>query len=190
VPPARPGASGSSKRGNVRGVARITVSTGQLAALGAVIRSFVRIVRRLSLMALGAVVVLVVLLQRDGFTVGEGVLTILCLAPPVVLLFFAQGVHELLSLPDRLRRLPGDGEERLAELTRLASEARTTRVRGLPLLLWRLRDVFGSVRDVAGVAVPLRVFTPGFLGVTVVSALLCVALPAVVLIVVLVIAFA
>jgi hypothetical protein len=109
---------------------------------------------------------------------------------PIVLLFFAQGVQELLSLPDRLRRLPGDGEERLAELTRLASEARTTRVRGLPLLLWRLRAAFGSVRDVAGVAVPLRVFTPGFLGVTVVSALLCVALPAVVLIVVLVIAFA
>ena len=169
-------------------MARITVSAVQLTVLGAVIRGFVRFVRRLSLLALGAVVVLVVLLQRDGFTVGDGVLTVLCLAPPVVLLFFAQGVHELLSLPDRLRGLPGDGEERLAELMRLASEARTTRARGLPLLLWRLRSAFGSVRDVAAVAVPLRVFTPGFLGVTVVSALLCVALPAVVLIVVLVVA--
>ena len=169
-------------------MARITGSAVQLTVLGAVIRGVVRFVRRLSLLALGAVVVLVVLLQRDGFTVGEGVLTVLCLAPPAVLLFFAQGVHELLSLPDRLRRLPEDGEERLAELMRLASEARTTRVRGLPLLLWRLRGAFGSVRDVASVAVPLRVFTPGFLGVTVVSALLCVALPAVVLIVVVVVA--
>ncbi len=152
-------------------------------------RGFVRLVRRLSLVALGAVVVLVVLLLLDGFTIGDGVLTVLCLAPPVVLLFFAQGVQEVLSLPGRLRRLPGDGQEQLAELTRLASQARARRARSLPLLLWRLRSAVGSVRAVAGVALPLRIFTPGFLGVTAVSALLCLVLPAVVLIVVLVVAF-
>ena len=145
-------------------MARITVSTAQFAGVGGLIRGVVRFVRRLALVAIGAVVVLVVLLQRNGFTVVDGVLTILLLAPPAILFLFAQGVHALLSLPDRLRRMPGDGEERLAELARLAGETRTTRARGLPLLLWRLRGAFGSVRDVAGVAVPVRVFTPGFLG--------------------------
>jgi hypothetical protein len=170
-------------------MARITFSTAQLAGFGAVIRGFVRFARRLSLVALGATVALVVLLQRDGYTVGEAVLTVLFLAPPAILLFFAQGVQALLSLPDRLRRMPGEGEERLAELTRLAGQARTTRARGLPLLLWRLRGAFGSVRDVAGVALPLRVFTPGFLTVAAVSAVLCVVLPAVVLVALLVVAF-
>ena len=169
-------------------MARITVSTDQLAALGGLIRGVVRFLRRLSLVAVGAVVVLAVLLQRDGFTTGEAVVTIVLLAPPAVLLLFAQGVQELLALPDRLRRMPGEGEERLAELTRLAGQARATRARGLPLLLWRLRGAFGSVRDVAGVAVPLRVLTPGFLGLAAISALLCVLLPAVVLIVLLVVA--
>ena len=114
----------------------------------------------------------------------------LCFAPPAILLFFAQGVRALLSLPDRLRRLPGEGEERLAELTRLAGQARTTRLRGLPLLLWRLRGAFGSVRDLAGVALPLRVFTPAFLAVAAVSAVLCILLPAVVLVALLVVALA
>jgi hypothetical protein len=170
-------------------MARVTVSTGQLAGLGGLIRGFVRFVRRLALVAIGAAVLLVVLLQRDGFTAGDAVLTILFLAPPAILLFFAQGVQELLSLPDRLRRLPGEGEERLAELSRLAGQTRTTRVRGLPLLLWRLRGAFGSARDVAGVAVPLRVFTPGFLALAAVSAILCVLLPAVVLVALIVVAF-
>jgi len=170
-------------------MARITVSTVQLAGLAGLIRRFVRFVRKLSFLAIGAVIVLVVLLQLNGFGVGEALLTILLLAPPAILLFFAQGVQELLSLPDRLSRMPGDGEERLAELTRLVGDARTTRARGLPSLLWRLRTAFGSVRDVAGLALPLRVFTPGFLGLTAVSALVCMVLPAVVLIVVIVVAF-
>ena len=171
-------------------MARVKVSTGQVAALGGLIRTFVRVLRRLSLVAIGAAVVLGVLLQRNGYTAGEAVLTGLCLAPPAILLFFAQGVRALLSLPDRLRRLPGEGEERLAELTRLAGQARTTRLRGLPLLLWRLRGAFGSVRDLAGVALPLRVFTPAFLAVAAVSAVLCILLPAVVLVALLVVALA
>jgi hypothetical protein len=171
-------------------MARITVSTDQLAGLGGLIRGFVRFIRRLALVALGSVVLLVVVLQRDGFTAAEAVLTVVLLAPPAILLFFAQGVRELLALPDRLRRMPGDGEERLAELSRLAGQARTTRARSLPLLLWRLRSAVGSVRDVAGVALPLRVFTPPFLGLAIVSALVCVLLPAVVLVVLLFVAAA
>jgi hypothetical protein len=170
-------------------MARITVSTDQLAGLGGLIRGFVRFVRRLALVALGAAVVLAGLLQRDGYTGDEAVLTILFLAPPAILLFFAQGVQQLLAFPDRLRRMPGDGQERLVELTRVAGQTRTTRARSLPLHVWRLRGAFGSVRNVAGVALPLRVFTPGFLAVAALSAILCIALPAVVLIALLVTAF-
>lgn len=168
---------------------RITVSTGQLAGLAGLIRGFVRFVRRLSLVAVGAVALLVVVLQRNGFTATDAVLTIVLLAPPAILLFFAQGVRELLSLPGRLSRVPGEGQQRLAELSRLAGQARTTRARGLPLLLWRLHGAFGSVRDVAGVAVPLRVLTPAFLGLAAFAALLCALLPGIVLIVLIVVAF-
>jgi hypothetical protein len=163
-------------------MARITVSTDQLAALGGPIRAFVRFVRRLSLVAVGAAVVLVGLLLRDGFGAEEAVLAILFLAPPAILLFFARGVQALLSFPERLSRMPADGGERLAELTRLAGQSGTRRARGLPVFLWRLRGTVGSVRDVAGVALPLRVFTPGFLALAAFSAVMCILLPAVVLV--------
>ena len=104
---------------------RITVSTGQFAGLVELIRGFVRFLRRLVLVAAGAAVLLAVLLQRDGFTGTEVGLTIVCLVPPAFLLFFAQSIQAVLSVPDRLRRMPGDGQERLAELTRVAGEART-----------------------------------------------------------------
>jgi hypothetical protein len=169
-------------------MARITVSTEQLAALGGPIRVFVRFVRRLSLVAVAAVGVLVALFQRDGFTADEAVLTILLLAAPAILLFFAQGVQSLLSFPERLSRVPADGGERLAELTQLAGQSRTKRARGLPVFLWRLRGTVGSVRDVAGVALPLRVFMPGFLAVAAFSAVICILLPPVVLVALFVIA--
>ena len=112
------------------------------------------------------------------------------LAPPAILLLFAQGIRELLALPERLRRIPHDGQERVSELTRLAGQARATSVRGMPLLLWRLRGSVGSLRDVAGVAVPLRVLTPGFLGLTFLAAFVCVVLAGVGLIAVVVLAAA
>ena len=124
-------------------MARITVSTDQLAGLGGLIRGFVRFVRRLAFVAIGATVVLVLLLQRDGFTADEAVLTILFLTPPAILLFLAQGVQALLSFPDRLRQMPAEGEERIAELTQFAGQTGTRRARGLPLLLWRLRGTVG-----------------------------------------------
>jgi hypothetical protein len=167
-------------------MARITVSMDQIAALSGLIRGFVRFVRRLSLVAIGATVVLVVLLQRDGFTADEAVLTILLLTPPAILLFFAQGVQAVLSFPDRLRRVPDEGQQRINELTRFAGQTRTGRARGLPMFLWRLRGTVGSARDVVGVAAPLRVFTPGFLALAALSALLCLLLPVVVLITLLV----
>lgn len=157
-------------------MARITVSTTQLGALSGVLRGIVRLVRRVALLGLAGAAAIAVLLARGGVSAGDVVVALLLLAPAAVLLFFAQGVRELIALPERLRKIPGEGQERLAELTRIAGEARAARARRLPLLLWRLRGTLGSVRDVAGVALPLRVFTPAFLGLTAVAALLCVVL--------------
>jgi hypothetical protein len=155
---------------------QITVSTTQLSALAGLLRGFVRFVRRLAFAALIGVALLAAVLARGGFSVGDAVLTAILLAPPAIVLFFAQGVAELIALPDRLRRMPGEGGQRLQQLTELAGRARTTRLRGMPLLLWRLRGTVGSLRDVAGMALPLRVLAPPFLGLTAVAMLLCAAL--------------
>jgi len=154
-------------------MAQITVSTTQLSALGGVVRRIIRFIRRLAFVAVAGVAAIAALLARGDFSTGDAVITVLLLAPPAILLFFAQGLQELLALPERLRKVPGEGQERLAELTRIAGEARTTRTRGVPLLLWRLRGSLGSLRDVAGLALPLRVFTPGFLGLTAIATLFC-----------------
>lgn len=155
---------------------QIRVSTTQLSALSGVVRRIVRFIRRLALVAIAGVAAVAAVLARGEFSAGDAVITVLLLAPPTILLIFAQGLREVLALPERLRKIPGEGQEQLAELSRLAGDARTTRARGVPLLLWRLRGSLGSLRDVAGLALPLRVFTPGFLGLTAVAALFCVVL--------------
>jgi len=162
-------------------MAQITVSTTQLSSLGGGVRRIVRFFRRLSFVAIAGVVAVAALLARGGFSAGDTVVTVLLLVPPAILLLFAQGLREVLALPERLRKLPGDGQERLAELTRIAGDARTTQARGMPLLVWRLRGSVGSLHDVAGLALPLRVFTPGFLGLTAIAALFCVLIPGIAL---------
>lgn len=153
-------------------------------------RRVVAVLRQLAFAAALGVAAIALLLRRDGFEALDAVLVALLLAPPAILLFFAQGLRELLALPERLRKLPGEGQERLAELTRLAGAARTTTARGLPFLLWRLRGSVGSVRDLAGIALPLRVLTPAFLGLSALSALLCVGLAGAGLVALLVLAVA
>lgn len=157
-------------------VPRLTISTTQLGALTGALRRLVRVLRRVALVGAAGGLALGALFLDDGLTAGDVVVALLLLAPAAVVLLFAQGVRELADLPDRIRRIPGEGQERLAELSRVASGARTTRLRGLPLLLWRLRGSVGSLRDVAGVALPLRVLTPWFLGVTAAALLLCLLL--------------
>lgn len=153
-------------------------------------QGFVRLLRRLALAgALGAGA-LALVLGRDGFEALDAVLTAVLLAPSAIVLFFAQGVRELLALPERLRNVPGESGQRLAELTRLAGEARTTRASGVPRLLWRLRGTIGSLRDIVGIALPVRVLTPGFLGLSALAALGCVALAGTGLIALLVLALA
>lgn len=153
------------------------IAATQLSTLERVVRRIVRAVRRLAVVAALGVVPIALLLRRDdGFNGLDALVTILLLLPPAIVLFFAQGVLEIVSLPERVRRIPGEGQERLAELARLAGDARTVRMRNAPLLLWRLRGAIGSLRDVAGIALPLRVLTPGFLGLSALASLLCVAL--------------
>jgi hypothetical protein len=155
----------------------LTISTGQLAVLERTVRNIVRTVRRLAFGAVAALVPITLLLQRDdGFEEIDVVVLVLLLAPPAIVLFFARGVLELVSLPGRLQRIPGEGQERLSELARTAGEARSARPRNAPLLLWRLRRSVRSLRDVAGIALPFRVLTPGFLGLTALAALACVVL--------------
>jgi hypothetical protein len=154
-------------------MARITLSTAQFTSLDLAVRGLVRRLRRLALAAVGGTAAIALLLRRDGFDEADLVFTLLLLAPPAVVLFFARGILELVSLPDRLRRMPGEGQERVTELTRVAGDARKARLRNLPLLIWRLRGSIGSVRDIAGIALPLRVVTPGFLGLAALAALLC-----------------
>lgn len=169
-------------------MARITVSTAQLASVGVLLRKLVRLVRRLALVGAAAVAVIAALLwEHGGFDGEDGLLTLILLAAPAILLFFAQSVGELLSMPERLRRMPGEGQERLAELASVAGGTHSTRAIGLPLLLWRLRSTVGSVRGVAGVALPLKAMTPTFLAAAAVSALACLALAGVAVIALLVV---
>jgi hypothetical protein len=169
---------------------RLTVSTAQLGALTGVLHRIVRFLRRVALVGVAGAAVLLAVLADDGVGADEAVAAVLLLAPAAVVLLFAQGVRELAELPDRLQRLPGEGQERVAELTRLAGDARSARARSAPLLLWRLRGSLTGVRDLAGIAFPLRVFTPVFLGLAAAGALLCVVIAGVALIALLVTAVA
>lgn len=155
---------------------RLADAAGRFATLERLIRALVRQLRRLAVAAAVAVIPIALLLAREGLDPAEIVLTVVLLVPAAVVLFFAQGLVELVSLPDRLRRVPGEGQERLAELARLGGEMRSTRLRKAPIMLWRLRGAIGSVRDVAGIALPLRVLTPAFLGGAALAAAVCVVL--------------
>jgi hypothetical protein len=158
-------------------VARFTVSTAQLASLERTIRGFVRSLRRLALAAAAVTALIALLLRRDGgFDDADAVLTLLLLTPPAIVFFFTRGVLELVSLPARLQRVPAEGQQQIAELTRIAGDTRTAKARSAPFLLWRLRGTAGTLREVAGIAFSYRVFTPAFLTVAALSALACVAI--------------
>ena len=155
-------------------MARIRVSTVQLAALEQTVLGFVRVLRRLALAAAAVVLLLVVVFRRDhGFDAGDAVLTLLLLTPSAIVLFFTRAVLELARLPGRLQRVPGEGQERLTELAQIAGDPGASKVRNAPFLLWRFRGTAGTLRDVAGVAVTVRAFTPWFLAAAAISAFAC-----------------
>ena len=149
---------------------------GSLEGLVRVVRGFVKLIRGLAFATVVAVAVIASVLARGGFEEAEIVVSLLLLVPPAILLFFSAGLDELARLPERFRHMPGQGAENLAELQILAGEMRTARVRRAPSVLWRLRRVVGSSRDLVGFALPLRLFTPSFLGLTALAALFCLIL--------------
>lgn len=137
-----------------------------IGGLHRLVRGLVRSLGVLVLAALAGIGVLAILLARDGFSAAETVLTLLLLAAPAIVLLFLAGVRELLQLPERLRRMPQRGTEQMSELTRLAGEARAASWRRTPFLLWQLRGLASSTRDLVGFALPLRVLAPPFLALT------------------------
>ena len=155
---------------------RGSIRIGGLEGLAAFIRGLVRFLHGLAFAAVLGVAAIASVLGRGGFETADVVVAIVLLGPPGILLLFAAGLREVLRLPERLRRLPSEGAEQISELTRIAGAARTGGWRGAPSLLWRLRSVVGSSRDLVGFALPLRVLTPGFLGLTALAGSFCLIL--------------
>ena len=129
-----------------------------------------RSLRGLAMAAVVGVAAIAAALARDGVEAVDVFLTIVLLAAPAVVLFFAAGLWQVVQLPERVRRMPTEGSEQLAELTRIAAATRGGGIRRAPRLLWRLRGVVGSGRDLVGIALPLKIFTPGFLGLAALAA--------------------
>jgi len=149
---------------------------GSLDGLVRFVRGFAKLVRGLAFVTVVAVAAIASVLARGGLDAAELVVVVVLLVPPAVLLFFQAGLNEVARLPERFRRMPGQGAENLAELRSIAGDMRHAGVRRAPSALWRLRRVVGSSRDLVGFALPLRVFTPGFLGLTALAAFFCVIL--------------
>ncbi len=163
-------------------------SREQLGGLRRLVRALVKSLGMLALGAIAGIGALALLFARGGFAAAEIVLTLLLLAAPAIVLLFLAGVRELLELPERLSRMPQRGTEQLSELTRMAGEARAASWRRAPLLLWRLRGLVSSTRDLVGFALPLRVLAPPFLALTFGAVVTCAILIGVGLVALLVLA--
>ncbi len=153
-------------------------ATLQLGAFRRVVRAVVWAFVFLALAAAGGVGLLGLLLLRDGFDPPD-LVVVLLLAAPVMVLVFAAGIRELLQLPERMRRLPRRGVEHVDELARIADDARVARWRHTPVLVWRTGSLASSTRDLVRIALPLKIFTPGFLWLTLAAVVACFGLIAV-----------
>jgi hypothetical protein len=110
----------------------------------------------------GAVIVYAAL--RDGAPeatrgwLAAVVVVALAAAPSLVLGAFWLLLRELVELPERIRRMPGEGRAHAEELGRLAREARHPRqggVRRLPVLIWRTLRLSSSSRELLTPYAPL-----------------------------------
>ena len=128
--------------------------------------------RRLAFAGAVAAALLVLLLALDGLAAEDVVLAPLLFAPPAILFFFALAAGQVLALPERLRprahpepgaaRRAGPSRSRRTHYERARASASSSGGCGAPSARCGL--------------MPLRVFTPWFLGLAAVSALLCVVL--------------
>ena len=110
----------------------------------------------------GAVIVFAAL--RDGAPeatrgwLATVVVVALAAAPPLVLGSFWLLLREVVELPERIRRMPGEGRAHAEELGRLSREARHPRQRGvrrLPILIWRTLRLSSSSRELLTPYAPL-----------------------------------
>jgi hypothetical protein len=82
----------------------------------------------------------------------------LAAGPPLVLGTFWLLLSEVVELPDRIRRMPGETRAHAEELGRLAREARgprRRRARRVPGLVWRTLRLTGSSRELLTPYAPL-----------------------------------
>ena len=82
----------------------------------------------------------------------------LAAAPPVVLGTFWLLLGEVVELPERIRRMPGETRAHAEELARLAREARNPhrrRARRVPGLVWRSLRLSGASRELLTPYAPL-----------------------------------
>jgi hypothetical protein len=82
----------------------------------------------------------------------------LAAAPPLVLGTFWLLLGEVVQLPERIRRMPGETRAHAEELGRLAREARDPhrgRARRLPGLVWRTLRLTGASRELLTPYAPL-----------------------------------
>ncbi len=132
------------------------------------LRGVARFARRVAFVTMVAVAAIASALARGEFSVADGVITALLLVPVAILLLFSLGLGEVARLPERLRRMPDESREHLAELTRIAGEADASGpgFRRTTSQLWRLRNVAEGARGLVGLSLPLRIFAPPFLAAT------------------------
>lgn len=119
---------------------------------------------RIALAGVAAAAVIVYAALRDGAPkatqgwVAAVVLVALAAAPPLVLGAFWLLLREVVELPERIRRMPGEGRAHAEELGRLAREARHPRAGGLrrlPVLVWRSLRLSDSSRELLTPYAPL-----------------------------------
>ena len=121
--------------------------------MGSVVEAVAQAVRTLALFASAAALVIAIVVYNDGIAGDDVLLVLLAIAPPVMLWVLWTALRELAGLPERLRRLPETARGHGEEMRRLADDLRTPgrRLIGVPLALWRLREVSELVRPHAAV---------------------------------------
>jgi hypothetical protein len=121
--------------------------------MGSFVQAVAQAVRTLALFASAAALVIAVVVYNDGIAGDDVLLVLLAIAPPVMLWVLWTALRELAGLPERLRRLPETTRGHGDEMRRLADDLRTPgrRLVGVPLALWRLREMSELVRPHAAV---------------------------------------
>jgi hypothetical protein len=144
-----------------RALGRVVDVLGRIVPVAAAIR---RGTARLALVGAAAGAVIVYWAVRDGAPeltqglVARVIVVALAAAPPLVLAAFWLLLREVVELPGRIRRLPGEAAAHAEELGRVARHARDARGGGawrFPVLFWRTVRLTGSSRELLTPYAPL-----------------------------------